>query len=181
MPAGKISITIADENDASVITALSVTTFCEAYMEFNKKEHMDSYIAEAMTLEKLTEELQDSRNLFLIARYDDLPIGYAKMRTIKKPVELANNNPAEIERIYVLKEYHNKKAGAALMSTCIATAENKQHDILWLGVWEHNHRAIRFYKQWGFDLFGSHIFPFGDEDQIDVMMKKELGNTPSNE
>ena len=112
--------------------------------------------------------------MFFIATYGEIPVGYAKMRTIKKPVELADNNPIEIERIYVLKEYHGQNIGLQLMRKCVEHARTKRHDVIWLGVWEHNHKAIKFYKSWGYEQFSSHIFPFGDEDQVDVMMKMAL-------
>jgi ribosomal protein S18 acetylase RimI-like enzyme len=96
------------------------------------------------------------------------------MRTTYTPEELKDRRPIEIERIYVLQQYHDKKAGAALMAHCMEYATNNGYNTIWLGVWEHNHRAISFYKRWGFELFGSHPFILGDDHQTDVLMKKEL-------
>jgi ribosomal protein S18 acetylase RimI-like enzyme len=47
-------------------------------------------------------------------------------------------------------------------------------DNIWLGVWEHNHQAIKFYTTWGFEKFGDHLFLLGDDPQTDWLMKKEL-------
>ena len=167
-------IRIADTKDVVMLTELSITTFRQAYGAQNKKEHMDDYIACAMSEACLREELKDTSNLFVLAEYDDIPVGFAKMRTLKTPEDLAGNNPIEIERIYVLQEYQKNKIGAALMNYCMTHAKAEGHDIVWLGVWEHNHKAIDFYKQWGFVHFGSHIFPFGDNDQVDLLMKIAL-------
>ncbi len=169
-----ITITIANTNDAEMLTSLSITTFCETFMKDNKKEDMDKYIAEEMNIDRLAEELADKNNLFFLARYNETIVGYAKMRAIKKPDELKSNDPIELERIYVLNEWHDKKIGAALMDHCIAYAISEQHDVLWLGVWEHNNKAVNFYKRYGFEFFGSHIFQLGDDQQTDVLMKKKL-------
>ncbi len=174
MQANKLTIKRAELKDAEVLTKLGITTFCETFMKDNRKEDMDKYIAEEMNLARITGELNERDNVFFLAVYDDWVIGYAKMRTVKKPVELRNNNPVELERIYVLSQYHDKKIGLALMDHCMQYAKARGHDIVWLGVWEHNHRAVNFYKRWGFDFFGSHIFRLGDDDQTDVLMKKLL-------
>lgn len=43
-----------------------------------------------------------------------------------------------------------------------------------LGVWEHNHRALRFYEKNGFIAFGTHIFQLGNDQQTDILMKKSV-------
>lgn len=136
---------------------------------------MDQYIAEEMNEVKLVTELRDADNRFFLVWYNNGLIGYAKMRTQAQPKELACHNPIEIERIYVRKEYHDKKVGAALMDRCISHAISQGHDLIWLGVWEFNYKAVKFYERYGFEKFGSHIFRLGTDDQTDILMKKELG------
>ena len=51
---------------------------------------------------------------------------------------------------------------------------DKNFDILWLGVWEKNLKAIEIYKKWGFSEIGSHTFDLGGDIQSDLMMKKHL-------
>ncbi len=45
---------------------------------------------------------------------------------------------------------------------------------MWLGVWEKNPRALRFYQKIGFQEFDKHIFTLGNEKQTDIMMKLHL-------
>jgi len=167
-------ITVADVGDAEVLTSLSVTTFLETFLLDNKKEDMDKYIAEEMNIARLTDELKDPENVFFLAKYRDAFVAYAKMRAVKVPTELKDQNPVELERIYVLRQYHAQKVGAALMHHCLDHARSKHYNTMWLGVWEHNYKAVNFYKKWGFEFFGSHIFRLGDDDQTDMLMKKPL-------
>lgn len=80
----------------------------------------------------------------------------------------------EIERIYVLKEFHGKKVGQILYEKAIELAKGIDADFIWLGVWEENPRAIRFYEKNGFSAFDKHIFQLGNDEQTDIMMKLEL-------
>jgi ribosomal protein S18 acetylase RimI-like enzyme len=167
-------ITKADITDAAILTTLSVTTFIDTFGKDNAREDMDKYVAEEMNEAKITEELRDECSLFFLAWHNGILAGYAKIRTGKIPAGLEKNKPMELERIYVLNEYLGKKIGAALMSLCLTYAISNGHDILWLGVWGENYRAINFYRKWGFELFGTHHFKLGDDLQTDVLMKKTL-------
>jgi ribosomal protein S18 acetylase RimI-like enzyme len=170
----KLTIKQAATHDLTILTTLSITTFCETFDKDNTKEDMDKYIAEEMNQDKLAAELSDTENIFLLAYYNDNPAGYAKVRSTKTPPELKNDQALEIERLYVLKEFHSKKIGAALMDHCITHAIASGCNIIWLGVWEHNYKAINFYERWGFSLFGSHAFLLGNDHQTDILMKKAL-------
>lgn len=88
--------------------------------------------------------------------------------------ELKDNSALEIERIYVLKDYHGKKIGQKLYEKAIEIAKEKDAKYIWLGVWEENHRAINFYQKNGFEVFDKHIFVLGNDEQTDIMMKLKL-------
>ncbi len=171
----KLIIIRANINDAAILTELSVTTFRDTFgPPVNNGEDVDRYIADEMSIEKLRAELNDRGNLFFLAYYGGLLIGYVKMRATMIPPELERCCPIEIERLYVLKEFQNRKAGAALMNFCLDYATSHSYDMVWLGVWEHNYKALKFYKNFGFEWFGSHPFVLGDDVQTDVLMKRSL-------
>ena len=60
------------------------------------------------------------------------------------------------------------------MEACIAQARSWDADVLWLGVWEHNQRAISFYGQCGFRVVDSHTFLLGTDPQRDIIMSRQL-------
>jgi ribosomal protein S18 acetylase RimI-like enzyme len=88
--------------------------------------------------------------------------------------ELKDNDALEIERIYVLKDFHGKKVGQLLFDKAITIAKAKHVAYVWLGVWEENKRALQFYTKNGFVEFDQHVFVLGDEAQTDIMMKLAL-------
>ena len=74
----------------------------------------------------------------------------------------------------MLEKYHGMKIGQALFDKALKIAQDRKSEYLWLGVWEHNQKAIKFYKKNGFIEFGKHIFKLGTEKQTDIMLKLDL-------
>ena len=82
----------------------------------------------------------------------------------------------EIERIYVLDEFHGKKVGLTLYNRALEIAQQRNIDYIWLGVWENNFKALNFYRKQGFIEFDQHIFKLGNDEQTDLLMKLSLNN-----
>ncbi|MBC7919489.1 MAG: GNAT family N-acetyltransferase [Ferruginibacter sp.] len=156
----------------STLIQLSRQTFTEAFGSQNKPENMDAYVSRAFSEAQLGEEVRDPRARFFLALAGPEPVGYAKLRQGKQPAELEGYHAVEIQRIYVLASAKGQGIGKRLMQSCLDTARSEGYGVVWLGVWEHNPRAIAFYRQWGFEVFSAYLFPFGDEDQTDLLMRK---------
>ena len=158
-------------NEIYQLQEISKQTFSETFFDGNTEENMEKYLEEAFSIEKLTMELNDNNTEFYFAKIDDKIIGYIKLNFGQSQTELQDDKGLEIERIYVLKEFHGKKAGQILYDQALKIAKHKKSDFVWLGVWEENTRAINFYKKNGFVEFNKHIFQLGNDAQTDIMMK----------
>lgn len=169
-----LTIRFATANDAGLIANLSRQTFYETFVSQNTKENMDKFMNETFTKEQLMKEVCTPGNIFFLAYDENEPVGYVRMRENSNPPELGNANAVEIARIYTVTNSIGKGVGKALMQKCIEIAVEKKKDIIWLGVWQQNQRAIDFYMNWGFEKFGTHIFMLGDDRQTDWLMKKKL-------
>ncbi len=135
---------------------------------------MAKYLDEGFSFEKLTSELNNENSEFYFAELDNEIIGYLKVNFGQSQTELKDEKALEIERIYVLKEFHGKKVGQLLYEKAMQIARQMHVDYVWLGVWEENQRAISFYKKNGFVEFDKHIFKLGNDEQTDIMMKLQL-------
>lgn len=151
-------------------------TFSETFSSTNSEENMQQYLEEGFSIEKLTSELQNPDSEFYLATLNETVIGYLKINFGRAQTELKDDKALEIERIYVLHQFHGKKVGQLLYDQAIQIAQQKKADYVWLGVWEENPRAIQFYTKNGFVEFDKHIFVLGDDEQTDIMMKLELKN-----
>lgn len=168
------TIRIATAEDLPVLQHLGKETFYETFAACNTEEAMQKYLDESFSAEKLQKELQNSGSLFFLACDLDDTVGYLKINTGSAQTELQDEYSLEIERIYVKSAYHGKKVGQLLYEKALETALGQKKKYLWLGVWEENHRALRFYRKNGFTEFGKHLFRLGNEEQTDLMMRKEL-------
>lgn len=161
-------------DDAAGLCAFGKQAFRDTFGAVNTAENMKLYLESNFTKEKLLQELADPASVFLLL-YDGATLaGYVKLRTGHEPDVLKGQRALEVERLYAGQPYIGKRVGLALMQAAIRHGKNHGHEVLWLGVWEHNTRAIQFYEKNGFETFGSHIFMLGTDAQTDLYMKKIL-------
>ncbi len=162
------------QNDIDQLQKIGRQTFSETFSSVNTEENMTKYLDEYFSLEKLTAEFKNKSSEFYFATIDTNVIGYLKLNFGQAQIELQDENALEIERIYVIKEFHGKDVGQLLYDKALQIAKQKNVDYVWLGVWEENRRAINFYTKNGFVEFDKHIFKLGNEEQTDKMMKLSL-------
>jgi ribosomal protein S18 acetylase RimI-like enzyme len=169
-----VTIRTCSLQDADVLMSLGIQTFRETFEEVNTRENMKVYLETNFTKARLSNELSEAGAVFFIAEINGEPAGFSKVIASKKPADLDGHSAMEIERIYATKKHIGMGVGKSLMQTCLNHAKKNGHDVLWLGVWEHNIRAIDFYKKWGFEKFSQHVFMLGHDAQTDILMKKYI-------
>jgi diamine N-acetyltransferase len=165
----------ADATHTSLLAKLALDTFCESFEKLNNPEDFWAYVNEAFHEVKIKQEINEPESLYIIAYVDGEIAGYARVRHSH---EVADHFPGkktiELQRIYALQKFIGKGVGKTLMNYCLDLGRKKGAEILWLGVWEHNHNAQGFYKKLGFEQFSSHVFMVGKDAQTDLLMKLNL-------
>jgi len=169
-----ITVRNAILEDAELIADMSRQTFYDSFAKENTREDMDKFMNEQFTKEQLMKEVGAERNIFLLAYEGDEAVGYVRMRENNIPPELGTDKAIEIARIYAVQTAIGKGVGSVLMQKCIDIARERKHHTIWLGVWEHNQRAIDFYTRWGFEKFADHDFILGNDVQKDWLMKRKV-------
>lgn len=169
-----VKVTPIGKDEMLQLQIIARQTFYETFSEKNTEEDMKIYLEDVFSVEKLRAELNDVNTEFYFAKQNGEVIGYLKINFGQSQTELKDDNTVEIERIYVLKDFHGRKIGQVLYEKAIAIAIQRKSDYIWLGVWEENARAIAFYKKNGFVEFDKHIFRLGEDEQTDIMMKLPL-------
>lgn len=169
-----IEIKRVTPNDIDLLQNISRQTFFETFAGSNPEENMKKYLDEGFSLDKLTAEVNHEGSEFYFAVLSGKVIGYLKVNLGQSQTELKDDKSLEIERIYVLKEFHGKNVGQLLYEKAMQIARQVNADYVWLGVWEKNPRAISFYKKNGFVEFDKHIFRLGNDEQTDILMKLQL-------
>jgi diamine N-acetyltransferase len=172
-----IEIRQVTNNESVHLQSIARQTFSESFSSYNSEENMTKYLEDEFSPEKLKSELTDKDSEFYFSLTENKIIGYLKINSGHSQTDLKDENALEIERIYILKEFQGKKIGQLLFKKAMEIAVQKSADFIWLGVWEKNQGAIRFYRKNGFVEFDQHIFRLGNDEQTDIMMKLDLTGT----
>lgn len=160
--------------DWKLVQQIGSKTFYETFADSNTEEDMQKYLQENFTEQKVKKQIEDKYSTIYLALQDGQPMGYLKVNYGPSQTELQDDRSLEIERIYVLKVWQGKGLAKDLFDVALELARNKGLEYVWLGVWEHNPRAIRFYEKNGFVPFDKHIFRLGSDEQTDILMKLVL-------
>ena len=166
----------ASTEDLTLLAELAYKTFWDAFAHHpkNAPDDLSYYMRQAFNEDQIRAELADERNVFLIAEYEGEAAGYAKLITGAVETGITAERPIELSRLYSHQRFLGKGVGQALLDECFAIGKANGHDVMWLGVWEFNPRAQRFYEKNGFRAVGDHIFQLGSDPQTDVLMQRPL-------
>ena len=172
--AENISIRRATVDDAVLISVLASTTFYEAYFEQDESANLAGYIHESFEIKTIRSEIEDPRSTFFLIFLDGKVVGYAKLIDDSTTDGVADGRVVELKRIYLVERVWGTGIGDKLVTYCIETAKNRGFAAIWLGVWEENTRAQKFYTKYGFYKVGTVTFPYGDVDGTNLVLEKSL-------
>ena len=170
-----IEIRKAISDDYLLVSDLGSKAFYETWRPVNTEEDILKYIQEAFNPLKIKIDIEaESINTFFVAISENKAVGYVKLRNDRTYEEFKNERVIELERLYVLKEWQEKKVGKTLMDEALKMAGDQHYIWMWLGVATDNFKALKFYKQYGFIIFGEKIFKLGEALDTDYLMKKKI-------
>ena len=174
----------ATAEDAGRLALASARFFAQTFGPDNRPEDMAAYVAGAFSVDRQAAEIRDPESTIWIAevRESAAPrkappqlIGYVQLRQRRRVAPVDAQQPAELARLYVDRDWLGRGVGAALIETCLNAAQASGADVVWLGVWERNARAIAFYEKYGFRRVGEQAFQLGSDRQTDLVMARPLG------
>jgi diamine N-acetyltransferase len=168
-----ISILPASHYDLENLVDLSRKVFYDSFNHMNTPENMKEYMDRAFNADQLLSELKNPMSEFYLLSVDDIMAGYLKLNKDTAQSDIRDETSLEIERIYIDQAFQGKGLGAVLMTKAVERARALNLQYIWLGVWEKNTDAKRFYERHGFIEFGSHEFRMGDDVQTDILMRRE--------
>jgi diamine N-acetyltransferase len=161
--------------DAAVLAGFGAATFRTAYEIDVPAAALDDFIVHTFGIARQMAELNDPACRFLLAELDDDLVGYGLLEESAPSIGLPGDRPVLLNRLYVAPVAQGRGVGGALLDRALRAARAKGHDVLWLSVWEHNHRAIAVYRRWGFVDVGEIAFDLAGEPQLDRVLALPCG------
>lgn len=168
------SIREAKEEDAKQLSELAERTFIETFGAVNSKENMQLHCEQTYSEAKQAAEITNPKMRTLLAEQDDKLVGFVQLRFDHAPECVTANKPGELQRLYIDSSWHGKGIAQKLLNASLDVLRERGCDVMWLGVWEDNPRAIRFYEKNKFREVGSHVFPLGTDPQRDILMQRAV-------
>ena len=156
--------------DAAALAAFAARTFAETFAADNSAADMQAHMSRAYGVAQQTAELTSPSMITLLAEADGRLVGYAQLRRGPAPPCVQAEATIELHRFYVDAPAHGTGVAQGLMAAVRDAAGAAGAGHVWLGVWERNARAIRFYAKCGFVDVGSHDFVLGTDRQTDRVM-----------
>jgi ribosomal protein S18 acetylase RimI-like enzyme len=176
MPAetGETRIRAAGAADAETLAWLGEQGFREAWSGYNDPADMDAYCGEHFAFERVRRDLTGAGVRHFLAERDGQAAGYLRIDSGPAPAAVTGVRPGEISRLYVLRRWHGRGVGPALMQAGLAEAACAGHDVVWLAVWQQAPQALAFYRKWGFEVVGTSSFRLGKDVQEDFVMMRRI-------
>ena len=153
-----ITIQKATPAEAILIAGVGKKTFLESHGNSAPAADIDAYVALTYSLKTVQEELNNQENIYHIIYYKGLPVGYSKIIFNRPHTLVESSATTKLERIYLLKEFHDLKLGLALFEFIASFSKQENQTGIWLYVWKENQRAVSFYEKNGFEIIGSADF-----------------------
>ena len=164
----------ATRHDIPVLCDLGARTFRETYYPISDPTEVDEYADTHFTPADIAGWLAPRDAITLVARVDDVPIGYAHVLREVVPACVADREAVKLSRIYLLASAHGQGHGKALFEAALAAAVELGARSVFLGVYDRNVKAIAFYEAHGFATVGTHEFEFGGMVFHDPVMARVL-------
>ncbi len=169
-----IEIRKAIEQDIPAIREVAISAYYDTFSLYNTPENMQAFFDSTYNLPILYQELEEPNTWLYLAAERGKILGFARLRENREVADMLGPNTIELQRLYVLTEAQGRSVGTLLMEKSLDLAISRNYEWMWLGVWERNYNAQRFYKRVGFEKFSEHTFWMGDDPQIDWLLKKKL-------
>jgi diamine N-acetyltransferase len=171
-----LNIRKAKIEEAESLAEMAWNSFYDTFHDHpkNAPEDLKSYMDQAFTAEAFAAEIADPEVGYFVAEIENEIAGYVKLKQNSDEEGISGENPIELCRLYAAHKFIGQGVGKALMLHSLEFAKEHGHDTIWLGVWEYNYNAQKFYTKFGFEKCGEHVFQLGSDPQIDWLMERPL-------
>ena len=172
----KITMRRITLEDVPALSFLAKKTFYDTFTGTCTEDDMSNFLETFYNENTLAEEVSNNSFQYFFAELDEEIVGYILFSDGEVSFdEIKGSTALELKRLYILNEYHGKGIAHDVMNFFLDYAMAQGYDVAFLGVWEHNLKAQKFYKKHGFTMSThTHDFPIGNTPQTDVYMWKSI-------
>ena len=168
------SIREVRSDEVEILQDIAKRTFYHTFKSSYDDRDFNKFLEEAYNINQLSRELQEKDSFHYFFKDEQKVVGYLKLNINHAQTEKKGEDYLEIQRIYFDEAYQGGGRGKKFIDLAVKKAKEYHKTKIWLGVWEHNPQALRFYEKRGFVVTGAHEFYTGDVVDKDLIMEKSL-------
>ena len=165
-----LTIRTCTDNDIEALANFSAKSFSDTFGHLYSVEDLHAHLENKCSAAYFRNAAKTITSLLL---YDgEALVGYSTYGKVMVPVphEVAEG-ALELQRFYMDAAYHGSGAAQQLMD---ATLDAMAHaPEVYLGVWNENARAQKFYTRYGFHHIGNYTYYVGETEDDDWIMQLE--------
>lgn len=169
-----IRIEEARFDQMQALRQVAISSYADTFADSNSPENLTAFFETNYNLPQLEREFHEPGSKLYLALDETDVVGFVRLRQSNEVVSYLGENTIELQRLYVLTSAQGKSVGKLLMEKSLEYALTHKFEWIWLGVWEKNYKAQKFYERWGFERFSEHTFWMGDDPQVDWLLRKKL-------
>lgn len=160
--------------DVNALQNISRETFKATFDPFTAPADMARFLKEDYESNKLIKEINNPNSRFFFLMVKNKVAGYLKINVGDAQTEHLAENALEVERIYLRQKFQHQGLGLVLIKLAEKIARDEKYAYMWLGVYEKNYNAQKFYAKDGFKWVSQHTFQVGNDPQTDYLLLKKL-------
>jgi ribosomal protein S18 acetylase RimI-like enzyme len=169
----------ATPTDAQVLSQIAEKTFVEAFGHLYPPEDLQAFLRESYDADRQRVILETPGYAVWLLEHEGEVVGHAAAGPCGLPNPGVQPGDGELKRLYVLRAFQNGGWGGRLFQTVMDWLLADGPRTLWIGVWENNLGAQRFYARHGFEKVGEHTFPVGRVVDREFTLRREKSAPPA--
>ena len=158
--------------DAEALSAIAIATYTETWGDSYPPQDLHDFLQAHYGIESQRTELSDPRSAVWLLLDADAVVGYLAAGANTLPHADARQGDIELKRLYILAAHQNGGHGARLMDAFMAWLDHPVRRTLWVGAWEENFGAQRFYARYGCSKAGEYDFVVGDSRDREFILRR---------
>lgn len=173
---GELRIERAMLADAGALSEIGQDTFTEKFGHLYAPHDLETFLQEAHSPEWYRQAITDEDLAIWLIRANGERLAAYSVAGPNTLPHCQEDSAGEIKRIYVQRDYQGQGIGKRLVNCMLTWLEDRHYNPIYVGVYSDNIEAQRFYQRFGFDIVGEYIFPVGQHQDREFIMKKMISD-----
>jgi diamine N-acetyltransferase len=144
------SIRLGAPADAETVAALAIQVFLDTYATDGVRPDLANEAFVEYGQSVFAQRMAQEGRVFYLAEQGSGLVGFAEVLREHAESPIRNIGGSELVRLYVQPQAQGAGVGRALLKSAEGCARAARTTGLWLSAWEHNTRALSFYRRQGY-------------------------------